>query len=262
MMNPDVSPPYGPGLAPTLGSLTEPPRVALERLAEMGFRHVQLSATQPGLRPRDLDRSARRDLRGKLNRLQIGVGGLDLWIPPGHFSQPQHADRAVGATLAAIRLAADLGHCPLSLGLPQEDCAAAVVGIDAITEHALRFGVPVVDHAVPPATRPCIGVGIDPPAWIGQGRDPVDAVSRWAQQLGSARLCDLSTAGSRMPVGEAQGAQLDVKAYRSQLAVSGYVRPLVVDMRQWPDPWGGLEQTARTWARLQERPDAERSPGQ
>ena len=48
-------------LAPTLAALGDRPRTAIDRLAGLGFRAVQLSASQPGLRPRELDRSGRRD---------------------------------------------------------------------------------------------------------------------------------------------------------------------------------------------------------
>jgi hypothetical protein len=47
----------------------------------MGFRSVQLSAAQPGLRPRELDRSGRRDLLARLSRLQMPAAGLESGWP-------------------------------------------------------------------------------------------------------------------------------------------------------------------------------------
>ena len=38
---------------------------------------VQLSAAQAGLRPRELDRSARRDLLATLRRRELAVAGID-----------------------------------------------------------------------------------------------------------------------------------------------------------------------------------------
>src|SRR5690606_13026801 len=70
------------------------PRAPIEAAAKAGFRAVALDASAAGLRPRDLDRSARRDLAALLRRLELAFAGLDLWIPPEHFASPEHADRA------------------------------------------------------------------------------------------------------------------------------------------------------------------------
>ncbi|MCZ6445666.1 MAG: hypothetical protein O6758_05720 [Planctomycetota bacterium] len=236
-------------LAPTLAPLGDRPRAALDRLAAMGFRHVQLSAMQPGLRPRDLDRSGRRDLGVCLGRLELTAAGVDLWIPQTHFVEPDHVDRAVAAVLSAIELAGDLDRCPLSFALPDEN-EQGMVGpiVEAITDYAVRHGVQLADHAVPPVSRDYIGVGIDPPSWLGLGEDPAAAASTNATRLVSARLCDLLTCGMRGPIGETHGGRLDVLAYKVAIATSGYSRPVVVDARQWSDPWLGLEQTTHAWA--------------
>ena len=91
-------------LAPTLTGLGERPRVVLDRLAVCGFRAVQLSASQPGLRPRELDRSGRRDLAGRLRRLALVAAGVDLWIPRAQLLDPARVDRAVGTMLDAVGL--------------------------------------------------------------------------------------------------------------------------------------------------------------
>ncbi len=235
-------------LAPTLGPLGEEPRAALERLAAMGFRYVQLSATQSGLRPRELGRSARRDLLVRMRRLQMRISGLDLWIPPDHFLDPAHVDRAVDAVGATLQLAGDLERCPVSLELPRPvDDATLESVIDVISQQALRVGVQVADHAGPDAPLDHLGIGIDPAAQLSRDEDPAVAVTSSADRLVSARLCDLLTSGMRGPIGETQGARLDVLSYRVALSVCGYDRPVVVDARQWTQPWPGLTQTAQTW---------------
>ena len=236
-------------LAPTLGPLTEEPRAALEQLADMGFRYVQLSATQRGLRPRELGRSARRDLLVRLRRLQMRISGLDLWIPAEHFLDPAHVDRAVDAVGATLQLASDLERCPVSLELPHPDDDAALESvIDAISQQALRVGVHVANHSGPNTALDHFGIGIDPAAQLSRNEDPAEAVTSSADRLVSARLCDLLTSGMRGPIGEAQGARLDVLSYRVALSVCGYDRPVVVDARQWTQPWPGLAQTAQTWS--------------
>ena len=250
-----------PPLAPTLEPLVsanggggdgESIRAAMERIASMGFRFVQLSATQPGLRPRDLDQSARRDLVATLRRRELAVAGLDLWIPPRHFLEAAHSDRAVSAVLAAIELASDLGRGSVSLTLPgttADDSDALKPALDAISDHANRFGVMIADHAVPVVARDSelIGVGIDPAAWLSSGGDPSAALMANARRIVSARVCDLLTSGLRGPVGDRHEGQLDVVAYKVALSVIGYARPAVVDARNWIEPWKGIEQTRRAW---------------
>ena len=245
-------------LAPTLGPLNEEPRAALARLADMGFRYVQLSATQSGLRPRELGRSARRDLLVRMRRLQLQISGLDLWIPPDHFLDPAHVDRAVDAVEATLQLAGDLGRCPVSLELPQPvDDATLESVIQSIGEQALRVGVQLADHAAPNAASDHLGIGIDPVALLSRNEDPALAVTSSADRLVSARLCDLLTSGMRGPIGDPQGARLDVLSYRVALSVCGYDRPVVVDARQWSQPWPGLAQTAQTWSAVMDSEPAE-----
>jgi sugar phosphate isomerase/epimerase len=95
-----------------------------------------------------------------------------------------------------------------------------------------------------------LGLGVDPPAWLAQGRDPVQAVHAAGGDLVSARLADLLRSGGRGPVGCGEGNQLDVLAYRVALGVNGYRRPVVVDTRRWSNVVAGLDQTRRVWEEM------------
>lgn len=243
----------GSCLAPTLESLGDDPRIALDRLASLGFRFVQLSATQPGLRPRDLDNSARRDLTVKLRRWEIAASGIDLWIPPAHFVETSKVDRAVDATKAAIELASDLERCPVSMEFPSandDDEVELQAVIAAIAEHAAKFGIQIADHSVPVSNWQYIGIGIDPAAWLSNNSDPANAIHKNAEQIVSIRLCDLLTSGMRAPICESQGSQLDIVQYQVAISVNGYLKPIVIDARQWQDPWTGIAQTANSWSTL------------
>lgn len=224
----------------------------------MGFRYVQLSATQSGLRPRELGRSARRDLLVRMRRLQMHISGIDLWIPPDHYLDSAHVDRAVDAVGATLQLASDLERCPVSLELPRsgDDPTLASV-IEAISEQALRVGVQVANHGAPDTALDHFGIGIDPVAYLSRNEDPAAAVTNSADRLVAARLCDLLTSGMRGPIGEGQGARLDVLSYRVALSVCGYDRPVVVDARQWTQPWPGLAQTAQAWSAVMNAEPAE-----
>jgi len=224
----------------------------MNRLKTAGFRTVQLSATAPGLRPRDLDQSARRDVRATLKRIGLSLSGIDLWIPVEHFLDPAHLDRALGATREALELASDLGRCPLSMNLPRHDDSdekneSPAESLETIAGYAAHFGVEVADHSEAALQREQFGLGIDPAAILSRDEDPVSIVMSNPERLVSARLCDLLRSGMRGPVGDKADGRLEVMAYRAALSVGGYARPVVVDTRQWSDPWGGLEQTKRAW---------------
>ncbi|MHC4948182.1 MAG: hypothetical protein ACYTG1_07960 [Planctomycetota bacterium] len=239
----------GPGAlepAPTLSPLGDTPRAALDALSARGFRRVQLDAARPGLRPRELDRSARRDLAAALRRRELAPAGLDLWIPPAHLVDPGHTDRAVRAVVEAIGLAADLGGVPVSLELPPDADATAVA---AITAESQRRDVPVADHALPAADGGPLSRGVDPARWLGAGEDPVAAVHAAGDRLAAARLSDLDAGGRAVPAG-GPGGRLDLLAYRVALSVCGFARPVVLDARGLADPWSALEAGRAAWERL------------
>ncbi|MFG0330159.1 MAG: hypothetical protein ACF8PN_09705 [Phycisphaerales bacterium] len=248
-------------LSPTHAALAEgDPRPALKRIAEAGFRFVQLSAALPTMRPRELDRSARRDLLARLRRLELTLSGLDLWIPEEHFGDPAHGDRAMNATLEAIELAADLDRVPLSMTLPR--------GMDAglrstLADRADMCGVEIADFnrsvAGPDAGDtddgdeeetpssaprvPAIGTGVDPATVLLGGGDPAKEVSR-AAQLVSARFSDAARDGRRRP----GAGRLDLTKYQVALLTRGdYDRPVVLDMRHIAEPWAQLDEAARAW---------------
>ena len=239
-------------LAPTLASLGDDPRVVMNRLKTAGFRAAQLSATAPGLRPRDLNQSARRDVLATLKRNELLLSGIDLWIPLEHFLDPAHVDRALEATMQAIELAADLGRCPLSMILPrddddddEQDSQAETLG--TIASHAAHFGVEIADHSETAHLRKHFGMGIDPVACLARDEDPVAIIMSNPEKLVSARLADLQKSGMRGPIGDKAEGRLEVMAYRVGLSVVGYERPVVVDTRQWNEPWEGLDQTGSYW---------------
>lgn len=236
-------------LGVTLAPLGEDPRAALKQAAGLGLRHVQLSATQPGLRPRELDRSARRGLSATLRQLELTCSGIDLWIPSAHFTDAAKVDRAIAALLEGIELAADLGRVPVSVLLPATGEGVGQA-IEAVARAAQRLGVTVADHAAPPSDHAGIGVGIDPAACLAASLQPDQVVLQNQVRLNAARLSDLLTDGLRGPIGDPQRRRLDVAAYKVALSVAAYQRPVVIDARQWNDPMNGIKQTIKQWNRF------------
>jgi sugar phosphate isomerase/epimerase len=246
-----------PPLAATLAPLGEDPVAGLEVLRAIGYRAVQLSATQPGMRPRELDASSRRDLSVRLRRLEMRCAGLDLWIPPEHFANPVYADRALDAMKQAISLAADLGRVAVSTALPAQTEANAQLLRDIramISGAAAHAGVEIADHgsdAVKGAWEGSagdpMGVGIDPAMLLSIGEDPVLSVARCAKRLRAARIVDMLQSGMRAPPCEADGARLQLDEYVLALAGGGFRRSPVADARNWHHPRAGLERVRALW---------------
>lgn len=252
MAFPAVEPPI---LAVSLAGLQThaSPAGAIRWSASLGFRAAALNAAAPGVRPRELSRSGRRDLASLLRRLDLRLAGLDLWIPPEHYLDSARSDRAIAAAEGAVNLAGELARLlggpfnrPLvSLTLPTESGAEAVR--ESLAERCAEAEAIVADHAIssggmsagePPAplNHP-IGIGLDPAAYLLAGRDPAGEASRLGDRLYSARLSDAASA-ERTPVGR---GRLDRTRYLAALSAAGYSAPVILDLRGLRD----LERSAR-----------------
>ncbi len=245
-----------PALQANLGVTIAPlgdAAAAIAWASARSFRGVQLSATQPGMRPRDLGPSARRDLRATLVRHEVIASGIDALVPPSHLLDPQHAERAVDAICAACELAAELGRAPVVIQLPDVAPDGAGSGrraaaVSMIAAAADRVGVSVADlGGGAEAPWPPVGMAIDPAAMIAAGGDPASAASRAGGRLVAARVVDQLRSGLRGPVGVRSEARLDVLAFRIALDTAGFRGLPVVDCRQWTDPRAGAEQCLAAW---------------
>lgn len=224
-----------------------------ERLAwavGMGYAAVALDASVPGTRPRELDRSGRRELAALLKRHGLRLSGLDLWVPRAHLAGGPNLSRAVEAVRGALGLAADLatlgaGRAMVSIEAGA-DAAADAVG--AMRDEEQRVGAVLADHAWPPREGSG-GVGIDPAAMLSAGAEPVGEVLRLPAVPASARLSDSGALG-RVPVG---GGRLDVLAYEVSLVTRGYAEDLVVDLRGLKDMEAGASAGAPTDGMVGER---------
>ncbi|MFT5422728.1 MAG: hypothetical protein ACI89L_000493 [Phycisphaerales bacterium] len=235
------------------------PKATLAWLAETahaaGVRSAVLDATRPGFRPRELDTGGRRDLAGALRRGELGFAGVDVFLPPLDFVDPKTLDRAVGAVLGAIGLAADLaglggggpggGGRVVSLVLP-EDLDDDVRG--TIHDEATRQGVRIADHAWPITPGDPQGVmlaGLDPVRVLEAGESPAKAAARFGGAVAAARLADRDETG-RCAVG-APGARLEVLAYAAALATVG-MRSVTIDLRGLHEPAEAIGAAATAWA--------------
>ena len=260
-----------PSVAVTLAPLAAEPREGLEIAARLGVRGVQVSAGQQGTRPRDLDRSGRRDLLVATRRRELEIVGVDAWIRAEDLLDRAAVDVAVDRLLEAVGLAGDLGPVPIATRFPSEGGEEAVRAVLAAAE---RVGVQVVDHAVPPrgrgvrpeSTEPAtsgglivpgsveivetvepapgesfdgLGFGIDPPAWLVAGLDLLDAAGNAVDAL---RLADLTRDGMRIPPGDADG-RIDPASLLAIARTGGFDGVPVIDARRWTRPIEGIRAT-------------------
>jgi sugar phosphate isomerase/epimerase len=233
-------------------------RGAVDRIAALGFESVQLDATLKGIRPRELDRSGRRDLHALLRRRGAHPAGLDCFIPPEHYTDVQHGERALHATLHAIELAGDLGKLAVSLTLPVATLPEAVGS--AIVDHADRHDVRLAVHGedereallrwIEGVDLPALGAGLAPAAVLARKEDPCQAAQQFGRRLTVARLSDWRQGpgggGYRCPAG---AGQLDLAAYRVSvdLAERRY-GPVVLELRGLSAPLEAAEQSQHAWA--------------
>ncbi|MFI4881981.1 MAG: hypothetical protein ACIAQU_05285 [Phycisphaerales bacterium JB064] len=220
-------------------------RESIALASAMGYRAVQLDATHPDVRPRSLDRSARRDLAALLRRHELDLTGLDLWLPPEHLAEGEHIERAADAVVGAIGLIRELSgllqtQAVISLTLPETPDADALATIEAAAE---REGVAIANHAWPAAETGTLG--LDPALAIMAGASPAKMATTLGSRLASARLSDAGVAG-RVPVDSPSG-RLDVAAYAAALAISAANAPVVADCRQIADTRAAAEQALKAW---------------
>jgi len=227
-------------------------RARIEWAAGLGFRAITLDASAPGTRPRDLDRGARRGLAALLGRLDLTFAGLDLWIPPEHFTSATDSGRAVDAVVGACALAgeiATLRGAPgvvVSIVLPEAPPADVV---DALATAARAARVRLADTGWPPASardgfEDAIGVGLDPAAVLLTGADPVVEIARVGDRLACLRVSDADQHG-RVALGR---GRLDLRAYRRMGAPSGVGRAMTLDLRGLTDADAAALQARAAWA--------------
>jgi len=231
------------------GSLAQ----AVATARAMGFAAVQLDVTLPGVRPRELSQTGRRDLAALLRRAGMSLAGVDLFIPRKHFLDAGQVDRAVTAALAGITLAGEWGRVPVALALPVKGLGEDVKA--ALLAGAAGSGVRLAVHAedqtpellawIAEASAPALGAGLDPAAARGAGGQPDKLVHQLAKHLTVARLSDAAADGLRCPVG---AGELDVLSYRIAVQLAqGRIGPVVLDVRGTNDPQAAATAGKQAW---------------
>jgi sugar phosphate isomerase/epimerase len=191
---------------------------AAEAAARAEVPALHLDATLPGIRPRELDRSARRDLLAIVKRHNVSLTGCDLFIPPTHFTSPQHQQRAADAVRQAIALAAELRSLGAAAAMvcietaaspstePTLDAAALLIDLAA---HARDHGVTLCDCT---SDSSPLARGLDLAAVLARNEDPAAAIL--TQKPVCLRLADWN-GRARVPFGDGRADATAIAAATS-----------------------------------------------
>lgn len=205
------------GLAGHVHAPANSARGLLDWFSGAGARAVVLDAVHPEIRPRDLGRSARRDLAAAIRRSELEWKGVDVFVPTAHLASREHSDRAVAAIVGAIELASELSTLQIGSGavvtfdLPDEPADGVVREIASAAD---RLGVSVAclkdGHAG-------LGRAVDLDALAEAGVDAVGAVAsaataqvRWGGPRVERRIDLLSVIGAMAVRTEPCAAVLDL----------------------------------------------------
>lgn len=220
-----------------------------------GIVGVQLSAALKGIRPRELDTSARKDLRALMVRRGMMVSGIDLLIPDEDWVDSGKVDRALSAVNAAHVLAGDMGRVPLVINLPvgevaeeiKEELVALADGrsvplVVQVGEQAaeLLAWVKQVDH-------PMVGVAVDPARQLQMKKNVVGTVSEFGDYLMVGRADDVGSDGMRCTLGN---GRLDVLAYQVSLSQCSKLKSVVMELRELSDPIASMHDGHGAWNQM------------
>jgi hypothetical protein len=219
-------------------------------------RGLTLDAGRPDCRARELGRSARRDLGAMLRRTEVEMAGIDLFIPPEHYTDPAKCERAFETVQQTAMLAVELSRLVggrsrpvVSITLPKSLPEHERNGLTAVFE---KYGAIGADHTPgAPAPSTWLGTGIDPAACFLASAEP----ARLATEPGvvALRLTDLNATG-RCAV-NAEGGRLDLVAYTGATLTSD-LRWITADTRGVGDPARAVKAAVHAWREVTMLPGA------
>lgn len=238
----------------------KPAKAGLQQAADLGFRAVEIGATQGDLSPDGLSDSGRRHLARYIRNLGLRLDALAANLETGEFVQDGIQEESLDRTRRILELAKDVGAPVVTARIGQIDKTAAPEQHDRILE-AVRY---LADHADNVGTVfaietaqadpsdliaflrevncPMVKAAIDPAELIMDGNNPVTAVRQLADHIAIARARDAAAGAARRPGHETAlgDGQLDLAGYLYALDEAGYTGSAVVRRIDSQNPVGDI----------------------
>lgn len=246
-------------VAPLLSHVPGRFKGAFHAIAEAGLHAVQLSASVPGMRPRELDRRARKDLQAQIARSGLMIAGIDLMIPRDHWLDSQFQDHAVSAMTATLQMAADLGHLTVSTALPVQDLPEDIRHhlLSAVDGYQIALAVHAEDQLdalntwQQQTSIDGLQTALDPAGLIAMHMNPTDTLLQHTDRLRLLRLDDfdqllVGAEGGRCPLGK---GELDIQSLKIAAGTVNALRSIVIELRGLREPVTAMHQAVEQWQR-------------
>lgn len=204
------------------------------------FCTITLDATMPGLRPRELDTSARREISVLLKRHELSLAGVDCFVPPAHLLDAAKQTRAMEALEQACNLVESLRSVwfissSLSVGTTVATSSQRASDVAVCTLLPAQLDKASASHLAHVATKAGTLIADctheTPLAQCGESAGWARAldprlVLAGAKDFASVVLGASPLAQARLPLA---AVGLDITTYLALLHVRGWTGPVVLD---------------------------------
>ncbi len=240
---------------------------SLERIAELGFKGVEIMCDRPHLYPPDFKGEALKAIRAILERRRLKVTNLnsftlfavgDTYLPSWIEPDKARRDIRVRHTLECLEVAQALGAAnisippggPLEKGMGRDEAFRLFyAGLDQVMPRAEELGIKVLVEPEPdllmertaefkPFIReihsPMIGLNFDIGHFFCAGEDPVVALEELFEWVGHMHVEDIAPTREHNHLIAGQGA-IDFAAVFRAMARLGYDDDISLELYPYVD---------------------------
>jgi sugar phosphate isomerase/epimerase len=240
---------------------------SLERIADLGFKGVEIMCDRPHLYPPDFKNEALDAIRAILEHRRLRVTNLnsftlfavgDTYLPSWVEPDPDRRDIRVRHTLECLEVARSLGADnisippggPLEPGMHREEAFGLFhAGLDQVMPTAEALGIKVLVEPEPdllmertsevkPFIReirsPMIGLNFDIGHFFCAGEDPSIALEELFEWVGHMHVEDIAATREHNHLIAGQGA-IDFEAVFKTMARLGYDRDISLELYPYID---------------------------
>jgi sugar phosphate isomerase/epimerase len=240
---------------------------SLERIADLGFKGVEIMCDRPHLYPPDFKGQALEDLRDTLTRRDLEVTNLnsftlfavgDTYLPSWIEPDPERRAIRVRHTLECLEVARALGARnisippggPLEKGMGRDEAFKLFyAGLDQVMPTAEELGIKVLVEPEPdllmertaefkPFIReirsPMIGLNFDIGHFFCAGEDPAAAFEELFEWVGHMHVEDIAASREHNHLIAGQGA-IDFAAVFGAMARLGYRGDISLELYPYVD---------------------------